>query len=258
MTNQNRQEANRSLLASKTRDEINIIAQRLHLRKYRKMQKSELIDRLLQIDAKALNELLRLRPSWWQRYHDHIYGGASILGLILGIIFFAFPYLQDAFSVGSNRSLPASSIQHEKNNTSGVIPRLAPSPFQMNKDYQRRDALLGIAPDWQKEPGGVSPLEHINLKTLELLFSEKFIDPEDRLNNHAPSAKKFLAFMQSHPNVLAHGYAVSPIRKDYRITVEGLRVYPSYVTQELKIAFFEFCKDADEIDTENGLWCWWD
>jgi hypothetical protein len=93
--------------------------------------------------------------------------------------------------------------------------------------------------------------------TLERLFVERFIDPDDA-QNEAPSAKQFLGFMQKHPNVIAHGYAVSPTREDYRITIDGLSVQASYATRELKFAFVGFAKEADELELENGLWAWWD
>jgi hypothetical protein len=92
---------------------------------------------------------------------------------------------------------------------------------------------------------------------LEQLISNKFIDPEDQQNN-SPRVKDIYNFMKNNPQVYAYGYAVSPKRKDYRVSIEGLVVNKKDVSEDLKQAFFDFCKTADEIHIDDGLVSWWD
>ena len=70
--------------------------------------------------------------------------------------------------------------------------------------------------------------------------------------------QEFLDFMRKHPAAVAHGYAVSPDRDDYRITIEGLRVPRNDATWDLEQAFEEFCQSADELMTNGELYSWWD
>lgn len=129
--------------------------------------------------------------------------------------------------------------------------------FQLNTDYKKRDKLLGISIDWQTVPSGTKEIKFIDYRTIEQLMKNNFLNPNDR-QNESPSASEILAFLQLHPTVFAHGYVVSPYREDYRITLEGIQVKPKDTTVETKLAVFEFCKDADEVLTTSGLYCWWD
>ena len=70
--------------------------------------------------------------------------------------------------------------------------------------------------------------------------------------------QQFIDFMKKQPDVTAHGYAVSPKRDDYRVTIEGLWVPEEFVTPAIKAAFVEFCKDADELESDGELNSWWD
>ncbi|MBU4276197.1 MAG: hypothetical protein KKC30_05600 [Proteobacteria bacterium] len=190
---------------------------------------------------------------WWKRYHNHVYGFASLAGLVLAIIFYFAPpspnkHLSESEKPSVSRKYASELIDKPWN---------MPTPFKINRDFKRRDAILNINVNWHEISTGAKTVNDIDVKTLERLFIEKFIDPQDKHNN-APTALEILNFIQSHPNVLASGWVFSPLRGGYSITLDGLKVYPSYVTQELKISFFEFCKGADEIETDDGLWCWWD
>jgi hypothetical protein len=131
--------------------------------------------------------------------------------------------------------------------------------FTYNPDYERRDFLLGIDGDWDEKNalGGIKSFGLIELDILEILFRERFIDPSDR-QNESPTMQEFLGFMRKHPAAVAHGYAVSPNRDDYRVTIEGLRVPAKDVTWELEEAFAEFCGNADELVTNGELYSWWD
>lgn len=241
----------RQTLEDKTRDELNIIAKELKISGYTRQTKTELVDLLLAEDHVVLKRILF--PTWWSRYHNHVYGIASILGVVLAVVFF----LLQGDSPQSNSS---ESLESHSNPLDGKLPIIASGvgePFTLNTDWRRRDKILGIDVDWESEPGGTILLKQIELATLEQLFRERFLDPNDR-QNEAPSAQQFLFFIQKHPETVAHGYAISPLRSDYRITIDGLSVDPSFATKDMTLAFTEFCKDADELEIENGLWAWWD
>lgn len=131
--------------------------------------------------------------------------------------------------------------------------------FTFNPDYERRDFLLGIDGVWDENsaPGGIKSFGYIEVDILEILFRERFINPSGR-QNESPTMQEFLDFMRKHSAAVAHGYAVSPHRGDYRITIEGLRVPMNDATWELEQAFVEFCQSADELMTNGELYSWWD
>tara|TARA_Y100001949_G_scaffold134836_1_gene116354 strand:- start:301 stop:714 length:414 start_codon:yes stop_codon:yes gene_type:complete len=129
--------------------------------------------------------------------------------------------------------------------------------FTFNKDYKKRDQLLGIQTDWTDQSGGLEYVEAISIDQLEKLLIERFIDPNE-YQNESPTTRKFYEFMNSFPVATAHGYAISPERDDYRVTIEGLYVNESDVTSELKKKFRELCKDADEYYDQGELYSWWD
>ncbi|MGG1516380.1 hypothetical protein ABE504_13255 [Paenibacillus oryzisoli] len=133
-----------------------------------------------------------------------------------------------------------------------------PAPFNFNLDYETRDKLLKLEVDWEDKMNRVIKFEPCQVDILESLVNQKFINPQDRQNN-SPTVKEILEFMRKHPALFVYGYAVSPKRRDFRISLEGLAVNQEDVTDELKEAFLDFCKGATEIHTEgvNGLLSWW-
>lgn len=129
--------------------------------------------------------------------------------------------------------------------------------FAFNKDFMSRDKIVGISVDWQNEKSGTVRFDSLDFSALSELFEKKFINPLGR-QNESPTAEKIYDFMEVHKEIKAHGYVVSPFRSDYRVTIEGVILEEEYITKDLKIAFFEFCKNADELDTSSDLYCWWD
>ncbi len=132
--------------------------------------------------------------------------------------------------------------------------------FHCNPNYRRRDELLGLHDQiWEDEAGWhkVIDLDAITLETLEELVREGFIDPKER-QNFSPTTLEFLEFMRKHPGVVAHGYAVSPYRDDYRVTIEGLLVLPEDYHADLHYDFEKFCQEADELKLGRCLYSWWD
>jgi len=129
--------------------------------------------------------------------------------------------------------------------------------FIFNRDFINRDKILGIKIDWKSHKNGIASLKSIDFSTLNKLISEKYIDPTSSQNN-SPIVKKFYDFLEIHKIVKATGYAVSPFREDYGVTIDGIFLKRDQITKDLKIVFFEFCKDADDIGTQDDLYCWWD
>jgi hypothetical protein len=129
--------------------------------------------------------------------------------------------------------------------------------FSYNMDYEKRDSLLGIKADWRNTEAGLVAFEGIDVRTLDALIAARFAHPLDQQND-APTLKEIFLFMAKYPQVLASGYAVSPLRDDYRITIDSLYVPRPKVTSELRQAFIELAKDADESGFSEDLYCWWD
>lgn len=131
--------------------------------------------------------------------------------------------------------------------------------FHYNLDYENRDNLLKLDVNWEDKMNRVVKFEPIRKDTLESLINQKFINPEDR-QNESPTVIEMLEFMRKYPVVFVYGYAVTPKRRDYRVSLEGMAVNQEDVTDELKEAFLEFCRTATEVHTEgvNGLLSWWD
>ena len=242
----------RETLGEKSRDELNVIAKQVGLGGFSRKRKGRLIDELVLHKSAEVASLLD--PSWWGRHHNHVYGTASIVGLILGVTFYCLPDEGETLEAVAMEEIPsAESI----NSNSALMIHGFNEPFRINTDVARRDKLLEINDPWSGGGGGIQRFSGISREGLEQLFRERHIDPSSRINS-SPSAAEFLRFMQKHPAVTAHGFAVSPNREDYGAIVEGLAVQDSFVTAELKLAFLEFCHEADELAFNDGLRAWWD
>ena len=70
-------------------DELRVLAKRLGLSGYSGLRKADLVKHIVVSDAEALQK--QLFPTWWQTYHNHVYGFVSVFGLVLSIVFFAWP-----------------------------------------------------------------------------------------------------------------------------------------------------------------------
>jgi hypothetical protein len=130
----------------------------------------------------------------------------------------------------------------------------------MNRDVARRDALLGIT--GQQASGGIVRYEDLDGPRLATLIDERFADP-DCTQNESPTIAVFLSFLKEYPEVRVYGYAVSPERSDYRVSVEGVTVDLGQVAPSrraaLRAAFARLGETADEKETDGDLLhCWWD
>jgi hypothetical protein len=124
----------RVFLNAKTRDELNILAKQLKISGFRKLSKDLLIESILQTGQ---NEKLVsiLAPSWWTRYHNHVYGLATLIGLGLTILFFVWPKLP---GVGSTRSgQPSIPITDRQNERSETQPQATSTPSTVEAEEAR-------------------------------------------------------------------------------------------------------------------------
>ncbi len=79
-----------SILQNLKRDELNIVARKLKVKAYRKYNQKKIISIILtEADQKNLRKLLKI--TWWDKWHNHFYGFATILALLLAVLFYMFP-----------------------------------------------------------------------------------------------------------------------------------------------------------------------
>jgi hypothetical protein len=77
----------RRTLTDKTRDDLHVIAKRLKIKGYRRLNREDLTDALLKTRDK--DQLAKsLSVTWWDRNHNHVYGVAGVIGVILTIAFY--------------------------------------------------------------------------------------------------------------------------------------------------------------------------
>lgn len=136
---------------------------------------------------------------------------------------------------------------------------------ELNKDSKERDMILfGKELDWVdgNVPGGEtfcghSRFEKLSLEKLKELRDKCFLYLDDQQNN-APTIEQFIEFMEKFPDVTAHGYAISPRRDDYRISIEGLE-YTGRCGKAMQLEFTKLCRKADVFTaTDSHIYCWFD
>lgn len=127
----------------------------------------------------------------------------------------------------------------------------------LNKDSKRRDEILGIK-EWV-DMGGIMRIECITIDQMRELIDNDFLDLEEK-QNFAPRIKYIYEFMKKYPDFEAHGYAVSPNRDDYRVSIEGVRLKRKATKEEYKEfrLLFEAADEISAINGEAGLFCWFD
>jgi len=126
----------------------------------------------------------------------------------------------------------------------------------MNRDVARRDALVRIT--GQRASDGIVRCEDVDGSRLVTL-----IDDPDCAQNESPTIAEFLSFLKEYPEARVYGYAVSPGRSDYRVSVEGPTVDLGQVApsrrEAVRAAFARLGETADEAETDgDALHCWWD
>ncbi len=125
--------------------------------------------------------------------------------------------------------------------------------------YANRDRIVfGSTQPWAANE--IKRFSDMSIQKLEALIANKLIHLGGRQNS-SPSVAEFADFMRSWPCALAHGYVVSPMRPDSRISIEGLRVPKEFTGPALALEFEELCNSADEChvpDEHGDFHSWWD
>ena len=84
-----------------------------------------------------------------------------------------------------------------------------------------------------------------------------FIDLEDNQNN-SPTVREFIEFMEKYPDYTVMGYTVSIDRDDYRVSLDGIEKRKVVYSEEEVDDFSSLFGDADEFDTGNAMYAWFD
>jgi len=125
--------------------------------------------------------------------------------------------------------------------------------IELNRDVELRSKILGLSGEYS---GGCESFE-IGVAQLKELFDNNFIEPLSR-HNDAPENEEILGFMEAYPDFKAGGYAVSPERHDYRVSIDRI-VLDRKPTPDEMIEFTQMCRYADEFQCDlTGCFAWFD
>jgi len=143
-------------LAGKTRDELNVIAREFGIPGYRRKSKEELIE-ILQT-AKSISDQDQTTQSWWGKYHNHVYGWASIIGLsitILGVM---------PLFIGGSRKLGQE----------GIVPGLQENKYPLYFDETRIGNLAVVKAD-SRLMNIVATYSHTGVDLVQHIFDQQAI-----------------------------------------------------------------------------------
>jgi hypothetical protein len=177
-----------ALLQGKTRDELNLIAKHLNISGFRKLSRDTLIQTILDKTPESNLERL-LTPSWWTRYHIHVYGVAGLIGLALTVLFFLWPRFQSR----PNTSNPQEAVP-------SAVSTPAPSPTKATASptpvaVQEERILLDVKPEYLLD----FFTKYNNVQAQKLVETyigkwEKFsgevfdVSPDDTVGGHFPDS----------------------------------------------------------------------
>ena len=129
--------------------------------------------------------------------------------------------------------------------------------FGLNKDINKRDEIIFGKYEPELYTGGIRRFDGLNIEQLEQLIEENFIYVNEEHNN-CPSVKEIFEFMKKYPDYTAMGYTVSIRREDYRVSLDGIEKQTSATLQVEKEEFIILFGNADEFDTVNMMYAWFD
>lgn len=128
---------------------------------------------------------------------------------------------------------------------------------KLNTDVVTRDRMIFGSYDKSKYSGGIRHFENLSLETLNRLLKENFADREEK-QNWAPAIGAFVDFMKAYDGYTAHGYTVDIERGDYRVSLEGVFKDGEADSFEELEEFRKLFKEADILNTDNLMYCWFD
>lgn len=138
----------------------------------------------------------------------------------------------------------------------------------MNKMYlslddaeKREQILFGRSyNEGSYSSGGICRFGDMTVAKAEELMRLGYMDPEETQND-SPTVQQFVDFIKGGDNPdgwRLHGYAVSPLREDVRVSVEGIESVEPIDTETL-LEFAMSNRYADELLCSNGMaYCWYD
>jgi len=131
----------------------------------------------------------------------------------------------------------------------------------MNKDYIKRDMIIFGGYDRKSYMGGCKNF-HCSYATMEKLVEENFIEL-DECQNYSPYTRDFMDVLKDVDNVEFTGYAISPDREDYRVTIDGVDVEIQDTDFDTVSILVESFRGADEFSLQHDghsyyLHAWWD
>lgn len=129
----------------------------------------------------------------------------------------------------------------------------------LNHNVEVRDALLFqdlYRPE--KYSCGTREFSLVDVNTLLVLTEGGFLDLSDRQNEVAPSIGEIIDFMKKHKGFYVAGYAVSPNRDDYRISIDTIFKHKKIFKYDIR-DFNRLFGDADVYSCKNNfLYAWYD
>ncbi len=134
--------------------------------------------------------------------------------------------------------------------------------FIYNTDHQTRDAIIfGTRLQWSEVFGGANNFYELTVDQLQQLINQGFASPIEKQNN-SPMIAEFLTFARIQASrgfeFTFEGYAISPFREDYRVSIDGI-VFNGTCSNQLIAEFQDFVGSPDELDIKpNYLRAWWD
>ncbi len=149
-----------------------------------------------------------------------------------------------------------------QHNNTDYSPCLYSSSFTYNFDSETRDRIIfGTSIVWEDSMGGARRFHNLSRENLQQLISQGFANRADS-QNFSPTIGEFFDFAQRQGNkgfeFTFEGYVISPERRDYRVSIDGL-FYRGICSTELILDFQEFVNEPDELEIEpNYLRAWWD
>ena len=125
------------------------------------------------------------------------------------------------------------------------------------KNVKDRDKIIFGSYNKKTYSGGIRRFDGITKDQLKLLLDKKFINPDEK-QNACPSVSQIYEFMTKYPDYQAHGYAVSPEREDYRVSLEGVMKNGPSESKEEMHDFTKLFRNADEFQMNDKMYCWFD
>lgn len=129
--------------------------------------------------------------------------------------------------------------------------------FNYNKDYKLRDSMLNckFGDDIDKDYD-IFWFDGLDAIGLQRLVDLRFADVEE-YQNSSPTIGEILEFLKKNPSFTAHGYAVTPLRDDYRISIEGVEGKTD--NRDEIDNFIKLFRHADDFRFESGYaYAWFD